>query len=91
MAPTTSAFSGSTIGEKRSITSPSKLTFDQSGVLRDSADWNYYSRDYEWNAYARTSADGSWSASYIPRASLTLVELSTLIASVEDRIPAEAR
>jgi PAS domain-containing protein len=27
--------------------------FDQSGVLRDSAEWNYYSRDYEWNATAR--------------------------------------
>lgn len=24
--------------------------FDQTGLLRDSADWNYYSRDYEWNS-----------------------------------------
>jgi hypothetical protein len=27
--------------------------FDQSGALRDSEDWNYYSRDYEWNAALR--------------------------------------
>ena len=23
--------------------------YDRAGVLRDSAEWNYYSRDYEWN------------------------------------------
>jgi hypothetical protein len=27
--------------------------FDEAGTLRDSADWNYYSRDYEWNAALR--------------------------------------
>jgi Thrombospondin type 3 repeat len=24
--------------------------YDRNGALRDSAEWNYYSRDYEWNA-----------------------------------------
>jgi hypothetical protein len=27
--------------------------FDQAGVLRDSAEWNYFSQDYEWNASLR--------------------------------------